>query len=182
MTDSEVGQFRLIRSTSVKKECFKLIEAGFIYNKQRTIADTTHWQCEKKGFCKARLHTRGEAVVKRTGEHLHDSDALGVICLEVKAGVKRRARDTTDTTQQILSDVLLVRSTSDAIATKLPKLDSLKRTIRRERKEGKRIPRKSESLEEIVIPPDYRLPVKKENFLYYDSGSDPSIWSKENTF
>ena len=31
----------------------------------------THWQCEQRGACKARVHTEGMVIVRRTNEHLH---------------------------------------------------------------------------------------------------------------
>ena len=58
-------QFRLIRSSKSKKECYKLVEGGFIYGKQRVIGDVTHWQCEKRDSCKARIHTKGLMQLKR---------------------------------------------------------------------------------------------------------------------
>ena len=71
------------------------------------------------------------AIVKRTGEHLHEPDEQQVECIALKAGVKRKARDTNDTTHHIIGDSLDTATESTVI--KLPKLDSLKRTIRHER-------------------------------------------------
>ena len=100
--NTEPSQFRLIRSSTIHKECYKLVGCGFIYNKQRVIGDITHWQCEKIRLCKARLHTKSNEIVKRTGEHLHSPDILAVNCLEVKDRMKRKARQTHDTTHHIL--------------------------------------------------------------------------------
>ena len=133
MANTEDGQFRLIRSSSIKKCCFKLVDSGFIYNKQRIIGEITNWQCERKGVCKARLHTKGSEIGKRTGEHLHGLDTLGVNCLEIKAGIKRKARDTHDSTHHIIGNEL--ETTNGPTAVKLPKIESMKRAIRRERRE-----------------------------------------------
>ncbi|KAI6650565.1 hypothetical protein LOD99_7615 [Oopsacas minuta] len=70
-------------------------------------------------------------IVKLTGEHLHSLDILAVNCLEVKDRMKRKARQTHDTTHHILRDELKI--ITGTTAAKLPKLDSMKRTIRRER-------------------------------------------------
>ena len=126
--NTEPSQFRLIRSSTIRKECYKLVEGGFIYNKQRVIGDVTHWQCEKTRVCKARLHTKMNETVKRTGEHLHSPDILAVNCLEVKDRMKRKARQTHDTTHHIIGDELEIIT-----GTTAAKLDSMKRTIRRER-------------------------------------------------
>ena len=168
MADPLPQQFRLIRSSKSNKERYKLIEGGFVYDRQRIIGDTTHWQCERRGLCKARVHTNGMAIVKRTGEHLHESDEQQVECIALKAGVKRKARDTNDTTHHIIGDSLDTATESTVI--KLPKLDSLKRTIIRERQTIDAAPVQPESLDELVIPSEYQMTAKGENFLLYDSG------------
>ena len=56
MADPLPQQFRLIRSSKSNKERYKLIEGGFVYDRQRIIGDTTHCQCERRGLCKARVH------------------------------------------------------------------------------------------------------------------------------
>ena len=36
-----------------------MIEGGYMYGMQRRVNDVTHWQCEQRGVCKARVHTKG---------------------------------------------------------------------------------------------------------------------------
>ena len=108
--------------------------------------------------------------MKRTGEHLHEPDKQQVECIALKAGVKRKARDTNDTTHHIIGDSLDTATESTVI--KLPKLDSLKRTIRRKRQTIDAAPVQPESLDELVIPPEYQMTAKGENFLLYDSGAN----------
>ena len=43
-----------------------------------------NWQCEKREFCKARIHTKGTQIIKRTTEHFHDSDMKHVRSMKVK--------------------------------------------------------------------------------------------------
>ena len=93
MAEAIPEEFRLIRSSKRNIERYKLAERGFVYDRHKTIGDTTHWKCERRGLCKARLHT--------------------------------------DTTHYIIGDSLETETESTVI--KLPKLDSLKRTVRRER-------------------------------------------------
>ena len=80
----------------------KLNEGGFLFDKQRIYCDVTHWQCEKKGVCKARLHTQGMIIVKRTNKHLHGPDMVAVCCFETKSGIKREAQQTQDSTHHIV--------------------------------------------------------------------------------
>ena len=74
MAEAIPEEFRLIRSSKSNKERYKLVERGYVYDRQRIIGDTTHWQCEKRGLCKARLHTEGRDIIKRSGDDLHDPD------------------------------------------------------------------------------------------------------------
>ena len=82
--------------------------------------------------------------------------------------MKRRARDTNDTTHYIIGDSLETETESTVI--KLPKLHSLKRTVRRERQTNNAAPVQPESLQDLVLPPEYQITTKGENFMLYDSG------------
>ena len=129
--NTEPSQCRLIRSLTILKECHKLVEGGFIYNKQRVIANVTHCQCEKTRVCKAKIDTKLSEIVKSIGEHLHSPDILAVNCFEVKDIMKHKARQGHNTTYHILGEELEI--IFSPTAAKLPNLDSIKRTIRRER-------------------------------------------------
>ena len=94
-----------------------------------------HWQCERRGVCKARLHTKGTEIVKR------------------KVGIKRKARDSQDTSHQIVSASLV--TVSEGTAVKMPRLDSLKRTIQRQRVRHLAAPAQPTSLEQLVLPAEY---------------------------
>ena len=48
-TNQDIVEFKLIKSSRGGQ---KLIEGGFVFDKQRICSDVTHWQCEKKGECK----------------------------------------------------------------------------------------------------------------------------------
>ena len=84
--------FRVIIS---QKGGQKMIEGGYMYGMQRRVNDVTHWQCEQRGVCKARVHTKGMDIVRRTNEHLHAPDEEAVRCYETKVGMKRQALSTT---------------------------------------------------------------------------------------
>ncbi|KAI6647824.1 hypothetical protein LOD99_8411 [Oopsacas minuta] len=109
-------------------------------------------------------------IVKRPGEHFHSPDILPVNCLEVKDRMKRKARQTHDTTHHILEDELGI--ITDSRAAKLPKLDCMKHTIRRERQVRDITPVQPESLHDIAIPHEFTITAKEENFLLYDSGPE----------
>ena len=58
----------------------------------------------------------------------------------------------------------------EGTAAKLPKLDSLIRTIQRERVQQLAAPVQPTSPEQLVLPPEYQQTSKGEQFLLYDSG------------
>ena len=109
-------------------------------------------------------------IVKRTNEHLHEPDEQAVTCQDVKNCVKRKASETQDSSHFIVGDSLLI---SEGVSVKLPKLNSLKRTIQRQREQVLAAPAQSLTLEELILPPEYQQTAKGENFLFHDSGPGP---------
>ena len=99
--------FRLIKS---QRGGNKLLERGYIYGMQRRAGDVTHWLCEQRGICKARVHTKGMEVVKRTNEHTHAPNEQDESCCETKAEIKRRARESQDSSHHIVSESVQIIS------------------------------------------------------------------------
>ena len=69
-----------------------------------------------------------------------------------------------------MSDSL--QTTTEGAAAKLPKLDSLKRTIQRQRVHYNIVMVQPKSLEQLFLPEEYKLTSKGEPFLLYDSGPE----------
>ncbi|KAI6655701.1 hypothetical protein LOD99_1841 [Oopsacas minuta] len=152
--------FRLIRTN----------RGAYVYTVQKRIGDVVHWQCEERGTCKARIHTQDTEIVKRTSEHTHAPDEQAVSCCETKLGIKRKARESQDSTHHIVGESL--QTASEGTAAKLPKLDSLKRTIQRQRASVLAAPVQPTTLAELALPAVYQQTAKGEQFLLYDSGAD----------
>ena len=160
-------QFRLITSSRGGN---KLVENGFMYDKHKISGNGTYWQCERRSDCKARLHTDGMQTIKRINQHFHGPDIHKVSCLEVKAGIKQKAVQTQDSSHHISAEGVL--SISDMTSVKLPKMNSLKRTIQRKRSITNSIPVQPQSLEELQIPIEFQRTAKNDVFLLYDSGPE----------
>ena len=167
MENDTLDQFTLIKSS---RGGHKLSERGFIFDKQRIYGDVTHWQCEKKGECKARIHTRNMNIIKRTNEHTHGPDQQLITCLETKVGIKRKAQETQDSTHCIIGEHLI--SVCEGTAAKLPKIESLKRTIRRQRQVTNSVLPQPSNLEHLEIPEVYKRTSKGDVFLLFDSGPE----------
>ena len=103
-------------------------------------------------------------------EHLHGPDEQEVSCREAKIGT-RKAEETRDSSHSIVGKSLF--TVSEGTAAKLPKLDSLKRTIQRQRERVLAVPIQPTTLEELNLPPEYQQTAKEEQFLLYDSGPEP---------
>ena len=103
-------------------------------------------------------------ILKRTNEHLHAPDEHAVSCCEVKVGMRRKARDSQDSSHHIVGKGL--ETVTEGTAAKLPKLDSLKRTIQRQQA----APVQPATLELLTLPEEYKRTSKGEQFLLYDSG------------
>ena len=106
-------------------------------------------------------------ILKRTNEYLHAPDEQAVSCCEVKVGMKRKARDSQDSSHHIVGEGL--ETVTEGTAAKLPKLDSLKRTIQRQRVRQQAAPVQPATLEQLTLPEEYKRTSKGEQLLLYDS-------------
>ena len=150
---------------------------GYIYTLNRVSDDLSFWVCEKRGTCKARVHTRNDIIVKPViayivseiqQAHTHTPSQVRVQMLKDYRKMKDIASNSEQSTRGILS--IGIGEMNSSTINKLPQLESVKRTIRNY---------KSLSIEncgsptcaaEIVIPEKYKTSLKGEPFLLYDSG------------
>ena len=112
--------------------------------KHRVYKDTFQWHCVERKTCRARIHTNGTNVLKKTNEHTHEPNSKIFHCNVVKAGIKRKAADTQETTHSIV--VSEISKLDEKSAVYPPRLDSLKRTICRSRKRAENVPSEPTSL------------------------------------
>ena len=119
----------------------------------------------------AKQGNKQRVIIKANNEHLHGPVEQEVGCRETKIGIKRKAEETWDSSHSIVGESLL--TVSEGTAAKLPKLNSLKRTIQRQRERVLAVPIQPTTLEELNLPPEYQQTAKEEQFLLYDSGPEP---------
>lgn len=166
----------------------KLVLEGFIYVKQKTMADgeTTVYECEqrRKGLCKARVKVKDSVIVEQQYEHTHAGDHARVEALKVRIALKRSALETEQSAAEIIAEN--ISSISDATVSKLPKLATISRTIRKQRQACGMLPKPAKTnnrtdcntspikivadcLANLVIPKEFQETLRGDNFLLYDS-------------
>lgn len=157
--------------TSTSKGKRKLIDGGFLYVYQKELANGVEsWECEqrRRKTCKAKVRLQNDQIIHRFNDHTHAPNQTKVDVAKIRADMKRTAVTSADTPQRILSTGLA--NANPAVAVNLPKMDNMRRTIRRYR-EGQGLPNDPQSRATIpVIPNDLQLTSDGNRFLLYDSG------------
>ena len=129
---------------------------GFLYTLNRSVNGREYWVCEKRGICKARLQTMNDNIIKPTNpsdiqsQHSHGPDIARVEMLKGYNDLKIAARNSEVSTRNLLS-ISVVNFTTESI-NKLPKLDSVKRTIRNYKSIHEENVGNSSSCADIIIP------------------------------
>ncbi|KAK9747447.1 FLYWCH zinc finger domain [Popillia japonica] len=114
---------------------FKWLSSGLLFYKKRQTDEKISWRCEhfQKFKCSARVTTVGDKIVKVGKDHNHVGDAAQVEAAKIYDSIRTSAKTTNDTPQNIISEVTL--GCSQAAAPKLPRIDTMKRSIRRIRQQ-----------------------------------------------
>ena len=130
------------------------------------------WECiyRRKGYqCNAKVKLSPlDEYLDEIHKHTHAPSQTECQVTKVKASIKRRAKETEETTQQILGTEL--RNISHGAAANLPLLETLCRYVRHSHQD-KNIPLTPAHREDIPdLPPAYRTTANGDLFLVYDSG------------
>ena len=131
--------------------------------------------CEKRGICNARINTTQEGIViKPTGfseivsSHSYGLDPGRSQMLKAYQSMKECAPNSGEKLLLILSKGISKLDETTIIT--LPRLDSIKRTIRRHKCLDEDSSINQASAAELIIPDIYRITLKGELLLIYDSG------------
>lgn len=131
----------------------KLVHKNHVYlfSKKSSDGENSIWVCEKRSVCKGRVWTKRDSpvVVKIVQEHLHPAEATRSEALLVLQSIKETAKTTQESPQQILATA--VSGVHSNVSAALPRKDSIKRSIRMNRKITG-IPLLPQHAQEMVIP------------------------------
>ena len=149
----------------------KLCCEGYIYTKKRKLANgVISFQCvlRSNSQCKASVKVKNCQILERINDHTHAPDPSAVQRIIAIQKMKERALTTHESPQEIISRASELFGSE--MAFNLPNIDNLKRKIRKCRERTRKpIPLPS-TVEDLVIPEEFRLTKAGENFVLYDSG------------
>ena len=150
----------------------KLLYEGFVYVKSKTLkSDDVSFECEMRRNhkqCKARLRVNGDSVVGRYNDHTHAPDIGRAEALKIRQSIKRRAVDTEETPQQVITQEM--RIVSDSAAVKLPAIRNIRRCVRRYRQVAGNAPANPQTRADLELPEEYTRTLAGQPFLLFDSG------------
>lgn len=150
----------------------KLVHEGFVYVKQKILANgVVSYECEMRRNekqCKAKVKVLGDEVIANLNEHTHAPITGRPEALKIRHSLKRRAMDTEETAQQVITQEL--ENVSEQAAVHIPAIRTIRRGIRRYRQQAGNPHPVPQTREEIVIPDEYKVTSNGENFLLYDGG------------
>ena len=159
--------------TTIERVQRKLLRNGYMYVQRRNLPGGSNmWECiyRRKGYqCDTKVKfSQLDQFLDEIHEHTHAPSQTECQVTKDKAGIKSRAEETEETTQQILGTEL--RNVSDGVAANLPSLEILRRNVRHSRQDRK-MPLTPAHREDIPdLPPAYRTTTNGDPFLVYDSG------------
>ena len=121
--------------TTTERGKRKLLRNGYMYVHRRNLSEVSSmWECiyRRKGYqcnVKVKLSPLDE-FLDEINEHTHALSQTECQVTKVKAGIKRRAEKTEETTRNI----------SDGVAANIPSLETLCRNVRHSRQERNMAP------------------------------------------
>ena len=163
----------IMEFTQTSKGRDMLIDGGYFYVFQKDLADDVQsWECterRKKSSCKARLKLLNNQIIDRVNTHTHAPSGTRTEMQKVRTAIKRRAETTLDAPHRIISDGLA--QASEAVVVNMPRLDNVKRAVRRYRNGNDALPANPHHRAGIpIIPQNFAVTTHGDRFLLYDSG------------
>ncbi|XP_077294150.1 uncharacterized protein LOC143916777 [Arctopsyche grandis] len=163
--------------TTQKNGALLIVDEEYCYTRHRAASDisTEYWVCEQRSTCPGRgITKRNRREFHGSQEHNHLPNRLRLELRQVKIGIRKKASSAigANTTTPIVQSLL--KDTSVVVMARLPKIDSLKRTIQRHRNKTHVPPPLPRTRNEIIIPAQYQTTGntnQPEQFLQWDSGS-----------
>ena len=149
----------------------KLAFENNIYIKQKVLSNGAFfWECNQRrtaNTCKAKIHILNDQVICRVNEHTHNGNSATVEASKIRSQMKKRARETEEPPQQIIS--IAVGLINDQASAAMPAVRHIHRDLRRQRQpKGNPLPCPQDT--RFDIPDEYQVTTDGKPFMMYDSG------------
>ena len=154
----------------------KLVIEGYLYCKNKSLTNgSSCWECKerrRKNGCNARVTLdENEEIIKGPSDYKHPPKLENIAVGKIRSNMKRMANETTSSPNITIGDQL--QGASGETMAKLPKLDTLRRCIRRQNQEqGRYLP--IPNCPDFNIRQEYAI-IGEEHFLKYDNGRKDRI-------
>ena len=135
----------------------KLAFENNIYIKQKVLSNgAVCWECNQRrtaNTCKAKIHVLNDQVIRRVNEHTHNGNSATVEASKICSQMKKRARETEEPPQQIIS--IAVGLINDQASAAMPAVHHIRRDLRRQRqRKGNPLPCPQDT--RFDIPDEYQ--------------------------
>ena len=130
------------------------------------------WRCHEHGKCKARIHSLEGFVIRTINEHTHFPSAVDIEVEKAKTEARLRAEKTFEPPSIIINKCM--ENMSQAGIMRLPNRQAMRKMIRRKRNEISQVPDNPKTIQELELPPDFKIykptPETEEKFCLMDRG------------
>ncbi|CAF0926976.1 unnamed protein product [Brachionus calyciflorus] len=154
----------------------KLAEQGYFFTIDKMDTNVIYWKCERTGSkkvskCPGRAQSNGFVKpILETIEHNHEPDPIREEVLVVIARILKRSYLTNENPRTIIKECL--ENLSSEAAAIMPRMNSLTQKIRRILRKKIVYGKNPESVNEIDLKAELKITLRKEAFLWDDSGAD----------
>ena len=149
---------------------------GFLYTVSDYSGDIKYWKCRRKNTCNARLVTvsTGRTLLIRKGESpsdhkSHAPDPKEVKALHIMSSIRKEASKNPE--RPPFAVMRIVQTADPAVQAQLPQIDSIRKTIQRERQKNL-LPNPKTIQDLQKLPEKFRKTLVGDIFLIYDSYED----------
>ena len=185
ITNSVKELHRKMEFLTTSKGGIQLLRESFIYYKNKTLNNgNTYWECKERrsgNGCNVKIVLVDDNnFLNQSGEHTHAPNPDGVAAQRLRADMKREARESNTTTNNIIAGN--IGGANEGTLAKLPKVDTMRRDIRRQRAaHGAYPPIPNDTA--FIIPHPYTVTATVDRFLQFDNSRNNRLLifgSREN--
>ncbi|XP_065312834.1 uncharacterized protein LOC135922375 [Gordionus sp. m RMFG-2023] len=147
---------------------------NYLFRLDKVVSDTNYFRCINQDIfkCPVRLTKKNGKIKDNNEIHNHPENPIEMETKKIINSIKNEALNNTMETPNFIV-AKHVSQLSDSISMALPSPNLMKRIIHRTRSSNSFAPPNPSSLIELVIPHEYSITDKYEDFILHDDGPVP---------